>query len=101
MPCVAVRDGFRAGQPLLHSVAPERVDHDTVGVVYVLLSSVLVMKWIHARSGPTLCQALPTFDRVHRTNDVHARGRVALEGGIRLIRVVDDAWHDDRRRAVL
>ena len=35
------------------------------------------------------------------TDDVHAGGRVALEGGIRLFRVVDDAGHDDRRRAVL
>jgi hypothetical protein len=55
----------------------------------------------HAGSGPTLRQVRPSFDGVHRTNDVHARGRVALEGGIRLIRVVDDARHDDRRRAVL
>src|SRR5829696_8304553 len=43
----------------------------------------------------------PTFDRVHRTNDVHARSRVVLECAIRLICVVDDAWHNNRRRAVL
>ena len=101
MPGVAVQDDFRVGQPLLHGVAPERMNHDVVGAVCLLLSSVLVMECFHAGSGLTLRQARPTFDRVHRTNDVHARDRVALEGGIRLIRVVDDAWHDDRRRAVL
>src|SRR5215208_3414645 len=54
-----------------------------------------------AGSGRTLRQARPTLDRVHRTNDVHARGRVALEGGIRLIRVVDDTRYDHRGGAVL
>jgi hypothetical protein len=102
MPCVAVQDDFRVGQPLVRGVvAPERVDHDVVGTVCLLPSSVLVMECFHAGLGPTLCQARPTFDRVHRTNDMHARGRVALEGGIRIIGVVDDAWHDHRRRAVL
>src|SRR5215216_6819097 len=59
------------------------------------------MKCFHARSYLTLRQARPTFDRIHRTNDVHARSLVALECAIRLICVVNDAWHDDRRRAVL
>ena len=98
---VAVQDDFRVGQQLRHSVAPERVNHDVVGAVCLLLSSVLVMECFHAGSGLTLRQARPTFDRVHRTNDMHARRRVALEYGIRLIRVVDDAWHDDRGRAIL
>src|SRR5215212_1092328 len=86
---------------LRHGPAPERVDHDVVGNVCVLLYSVLVVQCFHAGSRPTLRQARPTFDRVHRTNDVHARSRVALECAIRLIRVVDDAWYNDRRRAVL
>src|SRR5215216_5731475 len=59
------------------------------------------MKCFHARSYLTLRQARPTFDRIHRTNDVHARSLVALECAIRLIRVVNDAWYNDRRRAVL
>src|SRR5919107_6190572 len=60
-----------------------------------------MMECSHARSHLTLRQARPTFDRVHRTNDVHARSLVALECAIRPIRVVDDAWHNNRRRAIL
>src|SRR5712691_12902666 len=49
----------------------------------------------------TLRQPWPTLDRVGRANNVHTCGGVALESGVRLVRVVDDARHDDRGRAVL
>jgi hypothetical protein len=54
VPCVAVQDDFRVGQPLRPGVAPERVDHDVVGAICVLLCSVQVMECFHAGSGPTL-----------------------------------------------
>src|SRR5215216_591526 len=87
---------------LRHGPAPERLDHDLVGAVCLLLSSVLLMECLHAGSCPTTPrQARPTFDRLIRTNNVHARARVALERSIRLICVVNDPWHHNRRGAVL
>src|SRR2546425_1457941 len=56
---------------------------------------------LRALGGGTRRQTRPAGYRVGGANDVHSGGRVALEGGVRLIRVVDNAGHDDRRRAVL
>jgi hypothetical protein len=50
---------------LRHGQAPERVDHDVVGDVCLLLYSVLVMQCFHAGSCPPLRQARPTFYRLH------------------------------------
>jgi hypothetical protein len=50
---------------LRRGVAPERVDHDVVGAVCVLLSPMLVMQCFHAGSYLTLHQARPTFYWVH------------------------------------
>jgi hypothetical protein len=51
--------------PAKDGEATERVDHDVVGAVCALLSSVLLMEYFHVGSCPTLRQARPTFDRVH------------------------------------
>src|ERR687887_1557785 len=58
----------------------------------------VIRQWLTAG---TRRQARPAGHRLGGANDVHAGSRVALEGGIRLVGVVDDSGNDDRRRAVL
>src|SRR6266511_1827116 len=51
--------------------------------------------------GASLADSGPALERLGRLDNVHTGGREALEGRVRLVRVVDNARDDDGRRAIL
>src|SRR5215510_14891347 len=46
-------------------------------------------------------EARPALERLRRADNVHTGVSIPLERGVRLVRVVDDAWNDDGGGAVL